>query len=81
MTGYSSKPDARASEALKISMNPSITEPDQLMSAMTDQNELAPTSNLGGFQFLAGMNQKIELLSKSVQGSQPMLNFTQQGIP
>ena len=62
-------------------MNPSITEPDQLMSAMTDQNELAPTSNLGGFQFLAGMNEKIGLLSKSVQGSKPMLNFTQQCIP
>ena len=56
MTGYSTKAEAGTALALKISMNPSITEPDQLMSAMTDQNELAPTSNLGGFQFLAGMN-------------------------
>ena len=48
-------------------MNPSVTESDQLMSAMTDQNHIAPNSNLGGFQMFSEMNQKIGMLSKTVQ--------------
>jgi len=41
---------------MKLVKNPAGTETDLLMSAMTEQTHIAPTSNLGGFMNVSEIN-------------------------
>ena len=54
---------------MRLVKNPIASEPDQLMSAMNDQGHVVPTSNLGGFMNVSEINQKIGMMSKTLQES------------
>ena len=60
---------------MKLMRNPVVSEADQLMSAMNDQGHVVPTSNLGGFMNVVEINEKIGMLSKTLQEAQPLKNF------
>jgi len=76
MSDFPSQSEGGAQKALKLAKNPSLIEPDQLMSAMTDQNHLVPPTNLGTFVNVTDINSKIGMLSKTLQESHPLNNFT-----